>query len=164
MPDIEIRQATAEDASLILGFITELASYENAEHEVVATESDIQGTLFAADSRTEALICSLNRVPVGYAVYFFNYSTWLGKNGLFLEDLYVSPGSRGSGAGMALMKHLARVALSRNCGRFEWSVLDWNEPAIQFYQSIGARPQNEWVGYRLTGQALQDFASSQDKP
>jgi GNAT superfamily N-acetyltransferase len=157
---IEIRKATAEDCSLILKFITELAIYEKAEHEVLATESDIKESLFGEGSSTNALICNLNNEPVGFAVYFYNYSTWLGKHGLYLEDLYVSAEQRGSGAGKALLKHLAKIAVSKNCGRFEWSVLDWNEPARQFYQSIGAKPQEEWVSYRLTGESLESFANS----
>lgn len=160
MAAIEIRQATVEDSALIIRFVTELAIYEKAENEVIATQSDIENSLFGSDSTTSALICSINNEPIGFAVYFFNYSTWLGKHGLYLEDLYVSPKSRGTGAGKALLKHLAKIALSRNCGRFEWSVLDWNEPAIQFYQSIGAKPQDEWVAYRLAGKALEEFASS----
>ena len=157
---IEIRQATVEDSALILRFITELAIYEKAENEVIATKSDIENSLFGVDSSTSAVICSINDEPIGFAVYFFNYSTWLGKHGLYLEDLYVSPKFRGAGAGKALLKHLAEIALSKDCGRFEWSVLDWNEPAIRFYQSIGAKSQDEWVGYRLTGKALQEFANS----
>jgi len=160
MPLIEIRRATAEDSALILGFITELAIYEKAESEVIASESDIKHSLFGSDSTTKALICNIDNKPVGFAVYFFNYSTWLGKHGLYLEDLYVSPKHRGTGAGKALLKNLAKIALSKNCGRFEWSVLDWNEPAIGFYQSIGAKPQEEWVGYRLTGKALENLADS----
>jgi len=160
MSTIEIRPATPEDCSLILRFITELAIYEEAEDEVVATEDDIRNTLYAADSTTSAVICELDKQPVGFAVYFFNYSTWLGKHGLYLEDLYVSPKHRGSGAGKSLLKYLAKIAVSKGCGRFEWSVLDWNEPAIKFYQSIGAEPQNEWVAYRLTGKALVDLAES----
>jgi len=160
MPLIEIRRATAEDSALILGFITELAIYEKAESEVIASESDIKHSLFGSDSTTNALICNIDNKPVGFAVYFFNYSTWLGKHGLYLEDLYVSPKHRGTGAGKALLKNLAKIALSKNCGRFEWSVLDWNEPAIGFYQSIGAKPQEEWVGYRLTGKALENLADS----
>jgi len=159
MPNIEIRNATIEDSSLILRFVTELAIYEKAEHEVKATQSDIQESLFGSDSKTKAVICNINNEPVGFAVYFFNYSTWLGKHGLYLEDLYVSSERRGSGAGKAMLKHLAKIALSKNCGRFEWSVLDWNVPAIKFYQSIGAKPQDEWVGYRLTGKSLKDFAN-----
>lgn len=157
---IEIRQATAEDSALIIRFITELAIYEKSENEVIATESDIKHSLFGSDSSTKAVICNINHEPVGFAVYFFNYSTWLGQHGLYLEDLYVSPQYRQTGAGKALLKHLANIALSRNCGRFEWSVLDWNEPAIQFYRSLGAKPQDEWVGYRLTGKALQELADS----
>ena len=156
----EIRQATIEDSALILRFVTELAVYEKAENEVIATESDIEKSLFGIDSTTSAVICNINNKPVGFAVYFFNYSTWLGKHGLYLEDLYVSPEYRSVGAGKALLKHLAKIAFSKNCGRFEWSVLDWNEPAIRFYQSIGAKPQKEWVSYRLTGKALEEFANS----
>lgn len=160
MSVIEIRQATVEDSSLILRFVTELAAYEKAENEVNATELDIKNSLFGSDSTTSVVICNINNKPVGFAVYFFNYSTWLGKHGLYLEDLYVSPKSRNVGAGKALLKYLAKIALSKNCGRFEWNVLDWNEPAIQFYQSIGAKPQDGWVGYRLTGRALKEFANS----
>ena len=160
MSVIEIRQANAEDAALILRFITDLAIYEKAEHEVLASEADIKTSLFGKDSTTSALICFIDDQPVGFAVYFFNYSTWLGKHGLFLEDLYISPEHRRCGAGMALLKHLANLALSRGCGRFEWNVLDWNEPAIKFYQSIGAKPQDEWVGYRLTGKALEALAEN----
>jgi GNAT superfamily N-acetyltransferase len=160
MTNIEIRKATSADASLILRFVTELAIYEKAEHEVLATESDIINSLFSGSSTAHALICQVKDGPIGFAVYFFNYSTWLGKNGLYLEDLYVSPESRGTGAGKALLKHLAQIAIDSDCGRFEWSVLDWNEPAIKFYQSIGAKPQEEWVGYRLAGEALEEFASS----
>jgi len=160
MPNIEIRPASAADSALILRFITDLAIYENAEDAVVATQNDIRHSLFAADSTTHAVICEIDSRAVGFAVYFFNYSTWLGKHGIYLEDLYVSPQYRGMGAGKALLKHLAEIAVSRNCGRLEWSVLDWNEPAIKFYQSIGARPQDEWVAYRLTGKALVDLAES----
>lgn len=115
--------------------------------------------MFGANTTTKAVICTFNNEPIGFAVYFFNFSTWLGKHGLYLEDLYVSPEHRGVGAGKALLKHLASIAVSKECGRFEWSVLDWNEPAIQFYESIGAKPQNEWIGYRLAGKALEEFAS-----
>lgn len=155
---IEIRPALADDAALILHFIRELAIYEKAEHEVLATEQSIQATVFAADSRVDALICEHAGKPIGFAVYFYNYSTWLGKYGLFLEDLYVTPEQRGIGAGKALLSHLARIAIARDCGRFEWNVLDWNEPSIRFYESLGAKPQSEWIGYRLTGQALRDLA------
>ena len=158
-PNLDIRPATAADAALILRFITDLAVYENAEDEVVATESDIRDSLFSRESTASAVICSNDEEPVGFAVYFFNYSTWLGKNGLYLEDLYVAPEHRGTGAGFALLKQLAKIAVDNDCGRFEWSVLDWNEPAINFYLSIGAQPQDEWVGYRLTGRPLEELAN-----
>ncbi|MES2820374.1 MAG: GNAT family N-acetyltransferase [Pseudomonadota bacterium] len=155
---IQIREATPDDAALILGFIIELAIYEKAEHEVLASVADIQASLFAADSPARGLICSIDDQPVGYAVYFLSYSTWLGRKGMYLEDLYISPTQRGAGAGKRLLGHLARLAWDSGCGRLEWSVLDWNQPAIQFYQSVGALPQNEWVRYRLAGQALQALA------
>jgi GNAT superfamily N-acetyltransferase len=160
MSNITIRTASAEDSQLILRFITDLAIYEKAEDAVIATQNDIEQSLFGEGSSTKAVICEIDDQPVGFAVYFFNYSTWLGKHGLYLEDLYVSPEFRGTGAGKALLIHLAKIAVANDCGRFEWSVIDWNEPAIKFYQSLGAEPQNEWVAYRLTGQALTDLAQS----
>lgn len=160
MTNLQIREATSTDTALILRFITDLAVYEKAEHEVRATAADIEKSLFAEKATAQAVICEQADQPIGFAVYFFNYSTWLGKNGLFLEDLYVAPASRGTGAGKALLKHLAGIAIQHGCGRVEWNVLDWNEPAIKFYQAIGAQPQNEWVGYRLAGQAHEDFANS----
>lgn len=156
---LHIRPATPDDAELILRFITELAIYEKAEHEVKTDAAGIRDSLFAERATAHGLICEHQGRPIGYAVYFFNYSTWLGKHGLYLEDLYVSPEARGLGAGKALLRHLAQLAVARDCGRFEWSVLDWNTPAIDFYQSFGARPQSEWTTYRLTGQALLDFAA-----
>ncbi len=156
---LHIRPATADDAELILRFITELAIYEKAEHEVKTDAAGIRDSLFAEGSTAHGLICEHEGQPIGYAVYFFNYSTWLGKHGLYLEDLYISPEARGLGAGKSMLRHLAQLAVARGCGRFEWSVLDWNKPAIDFYESFGARPQSEWVGYRLTGQALLDFAA-----
>lgn len=160
MPDIKIREATVDDAELILHFITELAIYEKAEQEVLASVADIQKTIFGEGSIAHALICELDGQPMGFAVYFYNYSTWLGKNGLYLEDLYVTPESRGIGAGKALLQYMANIAIDQQCGRFEWRVLDWNEPSIKFYQSIGALPQDEWIGYRLDGQALLEFSKS----
>lgn len=156
---LNIRPATPDDAALILRFITDLAIYEKAEHEVKTDVAGIRDSLFGDGSTTQALICERDGAPIGYAVYFFNYSTWLGKHGLYLEDLYVDPAHRGCGAGKALLQHLARIAVARGCGRFEWAVLDWNQPAIDFYESFGARPQDEWTTYRLTGQALLDFAA-----
>ena len=156
---LHIRPATPDDAELILRFITDLAIYEKAEHEVKTDAAGIRDSLFAEGSTAYGLICENDGQPIGYAVYFFNYSTWLGKHGLYLEDLYVSPEARGLGAGKALLRHLAQLAVARDCGRFEWSVLDWNTPAIDFYESFGARPQSEWTTYRLSGQALLDFAA-----
>ncbi|MBV8680866.1 MAG: GNAT family N-acetyltransferase [Aquitalea sp.] len=155
---IEIRPASRADAALILGYIRELAIYEKAEQEVVASVADIENSLFAADATAQGLICLQDGQPVGYAVYFFNYSTWQGKSGLYLEDLYITPAARGSGAGKKLLRHLAQLAVARGCGRFEWSVLDWNQPAIDFYESFGAAAQSEWVKYRLAGDALLKFS------
>ena len=157
---IEVRKATAEDAPLILKFIIELAVYEKAEHEVKASVQDIEASLFGRESTAKALICTVDYQPAGYAVYFYNYSTWLGKNGIYLEDLYITPDHRKKGCGKFIFQHLAKQAVAEGCGRFEWSVLDWNQPAIDFYESFGAKPQPEWVGYRLSGDALHQFASS----
>ncbi|MBU3022461.1 GNAT family N-acetyltransferase [Aestuariibacter sp. A3R04] len=159
MTELTIRPATADDCQLILDFITELAIYEKAEHEVQSSTDDLLKTLFGKAATAHCVICENASDPVGFAVYFFNYSTWQGKNGLYLEDLYVSPQYRGCGAGKALLKYLARLAVTHNCGRFEWSVLDWNQPAIDFYESIGAKPKSEWIGYRLDGKALNNFAA-----
>ena len=158
MKKFEIREAEVEDSQLILKFVKELAIYEKAEDQVGATAEDIKQSIFGSDSTTHAIICMIDGEPVGFAVYFFNYSTWLGKNGLYLEDLYIAPMHRKIGAGKAILQHLAQIAVSKGCGRFEWSVLDWNQPAIDFYKSIGARPQNKWIIYRLSGQELIDFA------
>ncbi|EPT8873921.1 N-acetyltransferase family protein [Cronobacter dublinensis] len=153
-----IRPARPEDASAIYEMIYELAVYEKAPQEVVTTPDEIRDTLFGADSKTEALICEAEGKAVGYAVFFTSYSTWLGRNGIYMEDLYVSPAFRGQGAGRALLKNIAQYAVKRQCGRLEWSVLDWNQPAIDFYLSIGAAPQSEWIRYRLDGDALVQFA------
>ncbi|WP_338516932.1 GNAT family N-acetyltransferase [Alteromonas gracilis] len=157
---ITIRNATPNDVTQIRQFILELAIYEKAEHEVEATEEDLHRTLFAEGSTAHCIMCENSGAAIGFAVYFFNYSTWQGKNGLYLEDLYVSPASRGLGAGKALLQHLANIAVNNQCGRFEWSVLDWNTPAIDFYESLGAKPKSEWLGYRMDGQTLIDFAKS----
>lgn len=158
---IEIRDATVDDPGLILRFVKELAAYERAPEAVTATEADIRHSLFGEDAIVHAVICEIGGVPAGFALYFFNYSTWLGRRGLYLEDLYVSPAYRRAGAGKALLTHLARVARSRECVRLQWSVLDWNTPAIRFYESIGAEPVHEWVGYRLAGEALDRLASGE---
>ena len=153
-----IRKATPADAKAIYDMIYELAVYEKAPEEVVTTPEEIRATLFGEDSKTEALICEINGKIAGYAVFFTSYSTWLGRNGIYMEDLYISPDFRGHGAGKALLKTVARTAVERRCGRLEWSVLDWNQPAIDFYLSIGAKPQDEWVRYRMDGEALLKFA------
>ena len=158
MSKIHIRKAIKKDSALILRFINELAKYEKAAFEVKVTIEDIQKTIFGTNTTVHALICDNDEEPIGFAVYFYNYSTWLGKNGLYLEDLLVSHDYRGKGAGKALMKHLAKIAVSENCCRFEWSVLDWNEPAIKFYESFSAKSQSEWITYRLEDDALRDFA------
>ena len=158
MNDIKIREATIDDSSLILKFVKELAEFERAASEVSATVEDIRKSIFGADSTVHALICSMDAKPIGFAVYFYNYSTWKGKNGLYLEDIYITPDYRSKGAGRKILKYLAKIAVSKDCGRFELSVLDWNESAIKFYESIGAKPQSEWIVYRLAGDALRDFS------
>ena len=157
---VSIRPATTDDVGTILGFITDLAIYEKAEHEVVADEELLTRTLFGEQRYAEALIAEYSAMPVGFALYFFSYSTWLGKPGLYLEDLYVMPEHRKRGAGKALFKSLARIAVERGCGRFEWSVLDWNQPAIDFYELMGAEPQSEWIKYRLSGASLDLVATA----
>ncbi|XRG82701.1 GNAT family N-acetyltransferase [Salinisphaera sp. SPP-AMP-43] len=160
MSELTMRRAERDDADCILAFITELAIYEKAEHEVVATVDDIRERLFGAGANVYALIAELDGEPVGFAVYFLNFSTWLGRHGIFLEDLYITPTARGCGHATALLRYLAGIAVAQGYGRFEWNVLDWNAPAIAFYESIGAKPQSEWVGYRLDGEALAAFAKA----
>ena len=161
MTQLTIRHATIDDCGTILHFIKELAIYEKAEHEVLATIESIQASMFAEHSGVYGLICELDGQAIGFAVYFYNYSTWLAKPGLYLEDLYVSPEFRGQGAGIALLKRLAKIALEKGCGRFEWSCLDWNTPSREFYESIGAVAQHEWIGYRMSGETLSNFAKSE---
>ncbi|HEK1692959.1 TPA: GNAT family N-acetyltransferase [Pseudomonas putida] len=155
---LTIRPAVRTDAAQILAFITELAEYERARHEVIATLADIEHSLFDEGSTVHSLICERDGQAVGFAVYFYSYSTWLGRNGIYLEDLYITPEQRGGDAGRDLLRHIAREAVENRCGRLEWSVLDWNEPAIGFYKSLGAEPQDEWVRYRLDGDRLLQFA------
>jgi GNAT superfamily N-acetyltransferase len=159
MTQLTVRPAIADDIEQIFDFITELAIYEKAEHEVVTTPAELTEKLFCEHPRVFALICEVEGQPIGFAVYFFNFSTWLGKHGIYLEDLYVAQQHRGLGAGKALLKELAKIAVAEDCGRVEWSVLDWNTPAIDFYLSLGATAQDEWTVYRLTGDALSDFAA-----
>ena len=153
-----VRQATPSDAATILRFVRELADYEKAIHEVEATEETVRVSIFGDGSVTHALVAERDGAAIGMAVYFFSYSTWQAKNGLYLEDLYVTPQARGSGAGKAMLRRLAQIAIAKGCGRFEWSVLDWNEPSIRVYEAIGAEAQKEWVRYRLAGKKLEAFA------
>lgn len=159
MSTLNIRPATEQDINLILFFVRELAIYEKAEDEAKATPEHVRRTLFCEHPAVFGLICEVDGKAVGFAVYFFNYSTWQGQHGLYLEDLYITPDARGHGAGKALLQHLAQIAIAKDCGRFEWSCLDWNTPSLKFYDSLGALPQTEWIRYRMTGGALQALAS-----
>jgi len=152
-----------QDVRLILTFIHELATYEKLAHEVVATEGDMHAALFGERPVVETVIASLDAEPVGYALYFPTFSTFLGKPGLYLEDLYVRPAARGFGVGRKLLEHLARITVERGWGRLEWSVLDWNEPSIAFYTKMGARPMDEWTVFRLTGADLETLAVADSK-
>jgi GNAT superfamily N-acetyltransferase len=156
--ELVIRFAVAKDCPAILQFIRDLAEYERLSHEVVADEAQLRSTLFGVKPAAEVLLAELAGAPVGFALFFQSYSTFLAKPGLYLEDLFVRPASRGLGIGRALMSALARIAVQRHYGRFEWSVLDWNEPALKFYASLGAKPQSEWTVQRLTGDPLHALA------
>lgn len=160
---VSIEAAAPADASLILEFIRELAEYERLAHAVSATEEDLCRTLFGPEAYAHALVARLDDQPAGFAVYFFNYSTFLGRPGLYLEDLYVRPAARRRGVGSRLLAHLAGIALERRCGRMEWAVLDWNERAIAFYLSLGASPNEEWTTYRLSSEALRRLAATPDR-
>lgn len=155
----EIRHAQIEDCPLILEFIRELADYERLSHEVVATVPVLEESLFGPRPFADVLIADYQQQPVGYALFFHNLSTFTGRPGIYLEDLYVKPALRGRGFGKCLLAYIAKLAVDSKCTRFEWSVLDWNEPSIQFYRSIGARPMDEWTVQRLDGEALQQFAA-----
>ena len=158
MPRLHIRTAQPDDVALILALIGELADYEKLSDQVVADPAQLAEHLFGPRPFAEVLIGEVDGEATGFALFFHNYSTFLGKPGLYLEDLYVRPAARGAGLGKALLGSLAGLALERGCGRLEWSVLDWNEPAIGFYQRLGARPLDDWTQYRLTGPALQALA------
>ena len=155
-----IEPAREHDVPLILELIKGLAEYEKLSHEVIATEAGLRETLFGPRPSAEVVIAYGSDEPVGFALFFHNYSTFLGKRGLYLEDLFVRPEWRGRGVGRALLTHLAKIAEERNCGRFEWSVLDWNAPAIKFYKSLGARPMDEWTIFRVTGDDLRKLSAS----
>jgi GNAT superfamily N-acetyltransferase len=156
----EIREATESDVPLILQYIRDLAEYERLAHMVVATEEQLRLTLFGAVRLAEVLIGSDDGVPAGFAIFFHNYSTFLAQPGVYLEDLFVKPEFRGRGYGKALLIRLAQIARDRNCGRVEWAVLNWNEPSIAFYKSLGARPMEDWSVFRLTGEKLEALAAS----
>jgi GNAT superfamily N-acetyltransferase len=151
---VTIRAAQPPDAALLLELIRELAEYERLASQVVATESDLAASLFGERPAAEAILAEIDGQPAGFAIFFTNFSTFLGRPGLYLEDLFVRPAVRRRGVGKALFLYLARLAVERRCGRFEWSVLDWNQPAIAFYRSLGAMPLVEWTVFRLTGDAL----------
>jgi GNAT superfamily N-acetyltransferase len=157
--DFRIRAARLEDVRIILGLIRDLATYERAPNEVTATEEQLVDVLFGKRPAAEVLLAFENESPVGFAVYFYNFSTWLGRPGLYLEDLFVKPEKRGKGYGRALLVELAKIARDRGCGRMEWAVLDWNEPAIKFYRALGATPMHEWTVFRLTRQEIAKLAS-----
>lgn len=154
----DIRAAQEKDVPAILSFIRELAEYEKLTHEVVATEEKLRQTLFGEHRYAEIVLAFYAEQPVGFALFFHNYSTFLARPGIYLEDLYIRPHMRGKGFGKALLKHLAKIATDRHCGRLEWSVLNWNEPAIRFYESLGAQPMDEWTVFRVTGDALKELA------
>ncbi len=158
-----IRSATANDVPLIMQFIAELAEYERLAHAVVATEEDLRTALFGGRAMAEVVLAESNGEAVGFALFFHTFSTFVGRPGLYLEDLYVRPAMRGQGVGRLLLKHLAGIAVERGCGRFEWSVLDWNEPAIGFYKRLGAVPMDEWTVYRMSGEALLALAEGEDR-
>lgn len=157
--NIVIRPATENEVPDILFFIRQLAIYEKLEHEVTATVENLKHTLFGEKPFAEVLFLEANQKKVGFALFFSNYSTFLAQPGIYLEDLFVLPEERGKGFGKKLLIHLAKIAVERNCGRLEWSVLDWNEPALQFYRSLGAQPMSEWTVQRLTGESLRLVAS-----
>ncbi|MBY0422420.1 MAG: GNAT family N-acetyltransferase [Parvularculaceae bacterium] len=155
-----IRDARRADAALIHGFILELAAYEKLAHEVEATPSDIAERLFCPSPKAFALIAELDGAPCGFALYFYNFSTFRGRHGVYLEDLFVRDASRGRGAGKALLARLARIALDAGCARLEWQVLDWNAPSIAFYKALGARAMDEWTVYRVSDGPLAALAAA----
>ena len=158
MTNFEIRPARESDLPIILSLIRELADYERAPDAVVATEAGLREVLFGTRPSAEVLLGLEEGEPAGFAVFFHNFSTWLGRPGLYLEDLFVRPEKRGKGYGRALLERLAQIAKERGCGRMEWAVLDWNEPAIQFYRKLGAEPMDEWTVFRLTGDGIAKLA------
>ena len=160
--DIRIEPATEDDIPVVLGLIKGLADYEKLSHEVVTSEAGLREALFGHAPGAEVLLAFVVDEAVGFAVFFHNFSTFLGRPGIYLEDLFVVPQWRQQGIGRRLLEAVARTAVERDCGRLEWSVLDWNQPAIDFYERLGARPMGEWTTYRLTGGALRDLGSKRD--
>src|SRR6476661_8541330 len=158
-PDFRIRLARPGDAPTILALIRDLAEYERAPNEVVTTEEQLRKNLFGPQPTAEVLLGEEAGVPVCFALFFHNFSTWMGRRGLYLEDLFVRPEVRGRGYGRALLVRLAQIAAERGCGRMEWAVLDWNEPAIQFYRKLGATPMHEWTVFRLTEEEITKLAN-----
>jgi GNAT superfamily N-acetyltransferase len=158
MTDFLIRQAQPEDAPLILTFIKELASYEKLEDHAVGTVEDIQKTLFEPTPKARVLIVEMNQKPAGFALYFYNYSTFLCRYGIYIEDIYVRETFRGQGLGKALLKHICQIAKEEGCGRVEWWCLDWNEPSIDFYLKLGAEPMSDWTVYRLDQSRIKAIA------
>jgi GNAT superfamily N-acetyltransferase len=156
----EIRSATMDDVPAILQLIRDLATYERAPNEVSATEEQLIDVLFGPSPSAEVRLALEEGLPVGFAVFFHNFSTWLGRPGLYLEDLFVKPEHRGKGYGRALLVDLAGIARDRGCGRMEWAVLDWNDPAIQFYRKLGAKPMDDWTVFRLTRDGIAELAGS----
>ena len=159
-PGLSITNAVEADVPLILTFIKALAGYERLADSVVATEDGLRATLFGARPYAECIIARWAGEPAGFALFFHNYSTFLGRPGVYLEDLFVNPEFRGKGIGRSILQHLAKIALDRNCGRLEWSVLDWNESAIGFYKSLGAEPLEDWTIFRVKGEALARLAGN----
>jgi GNAT superfamily N-acetyltransferase len=159
--NFQIRSACVDDVRIILQLIRDLATYERAPDEVTATEEQLIDVLFGEKPVAEVLLAFEGKSPVGFAVYFYNFSTWLGRAGLYLEDLFVKPDQRGKGYGRALLVELAKIARDRGCGRMEWAVLDWNEPAIKFYRALGAKPMDEWTVFRLTRDEIASLANSE---
>jgi GNAT superfamily N-acetyltransferase len=159
LPDFEIRPAVVDDVPMILSFIKKLAEYERLAHEVVATEESLRETLFNSRKKAEVALGYYQNKPIGLVLFFHNYSTFLGRPGLYIEDLFIDESCRRRGFGAALLRYVARLAIERNCGRLEWSVLDWNKPAVDFYTKLGAVPMSSWTVFRVTGENLANLAA-----
>ena len=158
IPELKLRFATETDVPMVLSFIKKLAEYEKLLHEVVADEATLRASLFGQRRVAEVILAYYHNQPVGFALFFHNFSTFLGRPGIYVEDIYVDPDLRGKGIGRTMLAYLAQLARERSCGRLEWAVLDWNEPAINFYQKLGARPNDEWTTYRVVNESLQRLA------